>query len=38
VASVPGAELIAVAGTTRYVHNQRLDAVIEAIDEVIAGA
>ena len=33
-ASVPGAEVITVPGTTHYVQNQRPDVVIEAIREV----
>ncbi len=35
-ASVPGAELITVPGTTHYIQAQRPDAVIEAIREVVA--
>ncbi|MDN5916058.1 MAG: alpha/beta hydrolase [Pseudonocardia sp.] len=35
-AGVPGAEVITVPGTTHYVHNQRPDAVVEAIRQAIA--
>jgi pimeloyl-ACP methyl ester carboxylesterase len=35
-ASVPGAELITVPGTTHYIQNQRPDAVVEAVRTVIA--
>jgi pimeloyl-ACP methyl ester carboxylesterase len=35
-ASVPGAEVITVPGTTHYVQNQRPDVVIAAIRDAIA--
>jgi pimeloyl-ACP methyl ester carboxylesterase len=34
-ASVPGAQLITVPGTTHYIQNQRPDAVTEAVRAVI---
>jgi len=35
-ASIPGARLITVPGTTHYIHTQRPDAVIDAVREVTA--
>ena len=35
-ASVPGAEVITVDGTTHYVQSQRPDAVVDAIRRAIA--